>query len=255
LKTALRFQVMSVDVKSVTPRLVPFGEELWVADGPVCSFYSFPYPTRMAVIRLANGDLFVWSPVRLDAALRAEVEALGRVAHLVEPNSLHHLFLPDWVEAYPAARVYAPPGLRKKRRDIRFDTELGAEPEPGWAGQIEQIVLAGSVALTELLFFHHGSRTALVCDSIQSFPHGWFKGWRGVLARLDGIAEPNIGAPREWRLSFLNRKAARAAVERLLALAPERVVLAHGEMVAVNGADLVRRGFAWLLRGKAHTLH
>jgi hypothetical protein len=246
---------MSVDVKSVTPRLVPFGEELWVADGPVCSFYSFPYPTRMAVIRLANGDLFVWSPVRLDAALRAEVEALGRVAHLVEPNSLHHLFLPDWVEAYPAARVYAPPGLRKKRRDIRFDAELGAEPEPGWAGQIEQIVLAGSVALTELLFFHHGSRTALVCDSIQSFPHGWFKGWRGVLARLDGIAEPNIGAPREWRLSFLNRKAARAAVERLLALAPERVVLAHGEMVAVNGADLVRRGFAWLLRGKAHTLH
>ncbi len=242
-----RFQVMSVDIKSVATRLVPFGEELWVADGPACSFYGFRYPTRMAVIRLANGELFVWSPVRLDAALRADMDALGRVGHLVEPNALHHLFLPGWVEAYPAARTYAPPGLKRKRRDIRFDGELGDAPELGWAGQIEQIVLAGSMTLTELLFFHHRSRTALVCDSIQSFPRGWFTGWRELLARADGIVEPNIGAPREWRLSFLNRKAARAAVERLLALAPERVVLAHGDVAATDGADLIRRGFAWLL--------
>ena len=238
---------MSVEVKSVTTRLVPFGEELWVADGPVCSFYSFPYPTRMAVIRLTNGELFVWSPVQLDAALRAEVDALGPVTHLVEPNALHHLFLPDWVKAYPAARTYAPPGLKKKRRDIRFDAELGDAPEPSWAGQIEQIVLKGSVALTEIFFFHYKSCTALICDSIQSFPRSWFKGWRGLLARLDGIVQPSIGAPGEWRLSFLNRKAARTAVERLLALAPERVVLAHSDMVASNGADLIRRGFAWLL--------
>ena len=239
---------MSVEPKSATTRLVPFGEELWVADGPVCSFYSFRYPTRMAVIRLASGELFVWSPVRLDAALRAEVDALGPVAHLVEPNAVHHLFLPDWIRTYPAARTYAPPGLKKKRRDLRFDAELGGAPEPGWAGQIEQIVLEGSVALTEILFFHDKSRTALICDSIQDFPRNWFKGWRGLLARLDGIVQPNFGAPREWRLSFLNRKAARAAVERLLALAPERVVLAHGDMAASDGAALIRRGFAWLLR-------
>lgn len=228
--------------------LIPFGEELWVADGPVCSFYGFPYPTRMAAIRLENRELFVWSPVQLDTALRAEVDALGVVAHLVEPNALHHLFLSDWAEAYPGARIYAPPDLKKKRTDIGFDAELGDAPEPGWAGQIEQIALKGSVALTEILFFHHKSRTALICDSIQSFSQGWFKGWRGLLARLDGIVQPGIGAPREWRLSFVNRKAARAAVERLLALAPERVVLAHSDMVPSDGVTLIRRGFAWLLR-------
>jgi hypothetical protein len=239
---------MNAEGRSTTTRLVAFGEELWVADGPVCSFHGFPYPTRMAVIRLANGELFVWSPVRLDAALRAEVDALGRVMHLIEPNALHHLFLPDWIKAYPAARIYAPPGLSRKRRDIRFDAELGDAPEPGWAGEVEQIVLKGSVALTEILFFHARSRTALICDSIQSFPRRWFKGWRGLVARLDGIVQPDIGAPREWRLSFFNRKAARAAVERLLALAPERVVLAHADAAASDGAALIRRGFAWLLR-------
>jgi hypothetical protein len=238
---------MSVEVKSATTQLVPFGEELWVADGPVCSFHGFPYSTRMAVIRLENGDLFVWSPVRLDAALRAEIDALGPVTHLVEPNALHHVFLTDWIKAYPAARVYAPPGLKKKRKDIRFDAELGDAPELGWAGQIEQIVLKGSVALTEIIFFHDRSCTALICDSIQSFPRGWFKGWREFVARLDGIVQPGVGAPREWRLSFLNRKAARTAVERLLALVPERVVLAHGDTAASNGTELIRRGFAWLL--------
>jgi hypothetical protein len=186
--------------------------------------------------------------VRLDAALRAEVDALGPVMHLVEPNALHHLALSGWIAAYPSARVYAPPGLARKRRDIRFDAELGVTPGPAWAGQVEQIVLAGSVALTEILFFHRASRTALVCDSIQSFPRGWFKGWREIVARLDGIVQPGIGAPREWRFSFLDRKAARTAVERLLALAPQRVVPAHAEMAAGDGADLIRRGFAWLLR-------
>jgi hypothetical protein len=229
-------------------RLVPFAEDIWVAEGPVCSFYGFAYPTRMAVIRLRGGELFVWSPVKLDDDLRGEVDALGVVAHLVEPNALHHLFLPDWIGTYPAARVYAPPGLKKKRKDIRFDAELGDAAEPGWAGQIDQIVLHGSFYLTEIFFFHRQSRTALICDAIQSFPRDWFKGWRGMLARLGGIVEPSIGAPSDWRSSFWNRKRARAAVEALLALAPERVVLAHCAPAAQDGAALIRRGFSWLLR-------
>jgi hypothetical protein len=229
-------------------RIIPLGDALWVADGPVCSFFGLAYPTRMAVIRLENGELFVWSPVPLDAGLRAEVDALGPVAHLIEPNALHHLFLADWVNAYPGARIYAPPGLKKKRKDIRFDAELGDAPDPAWAAQIEQIALKGSVTLTEIMFYHHRSRAALLCDSIQSFPRDWFKGWRKVLARMGGIVEPSIGAPKDWRLSFVNRKAARAAVEKLLAFEPQRVVLAHSAMAADNGAALIRRGFAWLLR-------
>ena len=65
----------------------------WLAEGETVSFYGFPYPTRGAIARLADGWLWVWSPVRLDAALRHEVDRLGRVAHLVSPNKLHHLYL------------------------------------------------------------------------------------------------------------------------------------------------------------------
>src|SRR6201989_1180202 len=103
--------------------LLQFGPEIWIADGPVASFHSFPYPTRMAVIRLTDGSLFVWSPVALSNSPRASVEALGPVRHLVSPNALHHLFLGEWKTAFPAARLYASPGLRRKRRDLAFDAD------------------------------------------------------------------------------------------------------------------------------------
>jgi hypothetical protein len=84
----------------------------------------------MAVIRLSDGGLFIWSPIKLTDDLRAEVEALGEVRHLVPPNSLHHLFLDDWRFAYPNAKLCAPPGLRKKRKDINFDGDLSNQPLP-----------------------------------------------------------------------------------------------------------------------------
>src|SRR5215468_110302 len=100
--------------------LQPFGEGIWLADGPLTAVAGFRYPTRMTVIRLSGGGLFVWSPVALTAPLRAAVDAIGPVKCLVAPNALHHLFLADWQAAYPGAQLYAPPGLRERRRDLTF---------------------------------------------------------------------------------------------------------------------------------------
>jgi hypothetical protein len=230
--------------------LLQFGPEIWTADGPATSFYGFPYPTRMAVIRLSDGSLFVWSPVALSDSLRASVDALGPVRSLVSPNALHHLFLGAWKSAYPAARLYASPRLRRKRKDLAFDAELGDDPEPEWAADIDQVVVHGSFALTEVVFFHRRSRTALFADLIQNFPRDWFKGWRGVVARLDGIVAPNPGAPREWRASFLDRGAARVALDRILAWRIERVLIAHGDPPTADGAAFVRRALGWLHRKK-----
>jgi hypothetical protein len=93
---------INVGADCMRESLRQFGPEIWMVDGPVVSFYGFRYPTRMAVIRLSNGSLFVWSPVALPDSLRSSVDALGRVRRLVSPNALHHLFLWEWKTAYPA---------------------------------------------------------------------------------------------------------------------------------------------------------
>ncbi|HTI82765.1 MAG TPA: DUF4336 domain-containing protein [Acetobacteraceae bacterium] len=227
--------------------LRPFGREIWIEDGPVVSFHGFPYPTRMAVIRLSDGSLFIWSPVALSDVLRASVDALGPVRYLVSPNALHHFYLGEWMSAYPAARLFASPRLRKKRKDLGFDGDLADVPEPGWAADIDQVVVRGSFMLTEVVFFHHLSHTVLFADLIQNFPRDWFKGWRGFLARRGGIVAPNPGTPSDWRNSFFNRRAARAAIGQILAWPIERVLIAHGDLPSGDGAALVRRAFGWLL--------
>ena len=79
--------------------LEPFGPDIWVVQGPVVSFYGFPYPTRMVLIRLSGGGLFVWSPIALTPELKTEIDAFGPVAHLVSPNASHQLYMGEWKTA------------------------------------------------------------------------------------------------------------------------------------------------------------
>lgn len=228
--------------------LAEFGPALWVGEGPVVSFLGFPYPTRMAILRLADGGLFVWSPIALSAEVKVAVDALGPVRFLVSPNLLHHLFLGEWKAAYPQARLYASPGLARRRKDLAFDGLLGDAPEPGWAVDVDQVVMRGNPFLTEVVFFHRASRTAIFADLIENFSPDWFRGWRGVVARLDGIVAPHPGAPREVRWSFLfKRRQARARLEHILAWPIKRVLMAHGDPVTSDGTAFVRKAFGWLL--------
>lgn len=228
--------------------LTSFGPDIWIADGPVVSAAAgFHYPTRMAVLRLRSGDLVLWSPVALNAGLRIEIEALGRIAYLIAPNSLHHVFLADWHRAFPDAPVFAPPGLREKRPDITFAGEIGAAPLPGWEGEIDVALLRNRIT-TEAVFFHRASRTALFTDLLQQFPPGWFRGWRALIARLDLMTQPAPAVPRKFRLGFTDRRTARAALRQILDWPVEKVLMAHGTPVTAQGRAFLESAFRWLLR-------
>ena len=228
--------------------LKQFGHEIWISEGADVVVAGFHYPTRMAVIRLSGGRLFVWSPIRLTDSLRAEVEALGTVQHIVAPNSLHHLFLPEWKRACPAAKVHAAPGLRKKRRDIAFDADLGNTPSAEWTGEIDQVLMQGNLITTEAVFFHARSGTVLFTDLLQQFPATSFSGWRALVAKLDLMVGPEPAVPRKFRVAFIDRRAARHSLERIFAWPAETVLMAHGTPVEKNARAFLRRAFGWLAR-------
>ncbi len=227
--------------------LQQFDDEIWLADGPETAVAGFRYPTRMAVIRLSGGALFLWSPVALSDELRAAVDALGEVRYLIAPNSMHHLFLGDWRRAYPGARLFAPPGLRRRRRDIAFDGDLQDAPAPEWSQDIDQVMVRGNLITTEVVFFHRKSRTVLFTDLIQHFSPTWFTGWRAVVARLDLMAASEPQTPRKFRNAFVGRRAARAAIARILAWPAEKVLMAHAAPIEADGQAFIERTFRWLL--------
>ena len=227
--------------------LQEFGPNIWIAKGQVVTAAAgFQYPTRMVVIRLNNRDLFLWSPTAPTDELCAEVEALGTIRYLIPPNALHHTFLGDWQRAYPGATVYAPPGLRHKRKDIRFDADFSDAPVAAWAEEIDHTIMRGNRITTEVVFFHCESRTAIFTDLIQQLPRGWFKGWRALIARLDLMtaAEPTV--PRKFRVAWTDRHAARESLRRILAWPTEKVIIAHGPPIADEGRAFLRRAFRWL---------
>ncbi|MDH3230669.1 MAG: DUF4336 domain-containing protein [Alphaproteobacteria bacterium] len=226
--------------------LQEFAPSLYMADGPAVPFYGFPYPTRMAMARLSDGSAWVWSPVALTEELARDVEAIGPVGHIVSPNKLHHLFLGDWAERWPEARLHAPPGLVRKRPDLRFDAELGDAPDPAWAADIDQVIFRGSFAMEEVAFFHRTSRTALICDLVQRHPEAAMTGWRGVLMRLDGLVGARGSTPREWRASFLRRGPARAARDQVLGWQAERLLIAHGDCAESNATAILADALAWI---------
>ncbi|HVM85894.1 MAG TPA: DUF4336 domain-containing protein [Candidatus Binatia bacterium] len=227
-------------------RLIAFGAEIWVAEGSVVSYLGFPYPTRMAIIRLADGGLFLWSPIALTPSLQATVEALGTVRYLVTPTKLHNLYLAEWKAAYPWAQLYAAPGLVQHRRDIAFDDRLMDKPPAAWANQIDQVLVQGSFAITEVAFYHRASETALIADLIQSFPPGWFKGWRGWIARRAGIVAPNAGTPLDLRATFTHRKAVRQSVKRIFDWGAEHLILAHGPLVEEDATGYMHKALSWV---------
>lgn len=226
--------------------LVPFGQDFYFADGPKVSFFGIPYPTRMAVARLSTGNAWVWSPVALTSELAAAVETIGPVGHLVSPNKLHHLFLAEWKHRWPDARVYAPPGLARRERQFHFDAELGDHPDRSWMSDIDQVVFRGSFAMEEVVFFHRGSRTAIFGDLIQRFPAADTTGWQGLMMRLGGLVGQQGSTPRDWRLSFLSRTAAREARETVLAWKPERLLIAHGECATSGAGKIIAGALSWI---------
>lgn len=226
--------------------LAKYGTSLYLADGPIVSFLSFPYPTRMVLARLTDGSVWVWSPIALTPELERAVDAIGPVRNIVSPNKLHHLFLVEWAARWPDARLHAPPGLARRMPQLHFDAELTDVADPAWAGEIGQTVFGGSIAMDEVVFFHRPSRTVIVGDLVQRHDPDRMKGLKGWLMRLDGLVGERGSTPREWRASFLRRRALREARERVLAWNPERLVIAHGACAPRDAASILARALAWI---------
>lgn len=224
--------------------LMHLGAGLWIAESPL-RWYGIEIGRRMAVIKLANGSLFVHSPAPLSGALRNELDALGEVRFVAPANKVHgHLYMEQYRAAYPQVELFAAPGLDPRRRDLEFDGLLGGIPDPRWAGEIDQIPFLGTRVITEIVFFHRPSRTIILGDICFKLGPSGPPSAR-IYGHLAGVYG-RLAMPREIRLTVRNRRAARASVERILEWDFDRILVGHGEIVETGGKEAFRRAFAWL---------
>ena len=222
--------------------LEPVAEGLWVASARQ-KLLGVELGTRMTVVRLSGGGLLLHSVVPMTGALRNEVEALGPVEHVVLPDLYHHLHVGPWVLAFPRARVHAPPGMARKRPDLRIDVELSEVPHPDWTQDVKPLFISGC-GLRETVFLHPKSRTLIVSDLVENF-HSSDHWLTRMYLRAGGIYG-RVGFSRLLRWLYRERPRARASLERVLAEDFDRILLAHGQPIPHGGKEALRLAYDWL---------
>jgi hypothetical protein len=207
---------------------------------------GFSLGARSVAIRLASGELWLWSPFRLDPPMREALEREGGPQHLVAPNSFHYLYLRNHLDLWPRARVWLAPLLRERRPELPPGETLGETAPEAWRGEIDQCVFGPWRGLSEVAFVHRPTRTLLLADtcfniaSADTRREEWF--WR--LNRHWRRFGPSATA----RVVMLrDRATVRDFAARVLERDFDRIVVAHGEVLESGGHEAFRQAFArWL---------
>ncbi len=225
-----------------------FAGDVWVVDGPEIRMnygpFGMPFPTRMTVVRLDSGELWVHSPIAPDPALFDAIDALGPVRHLIAPNTLHYRYMSDWLTRYPEAASYTVADLRTKaKRPFRIDNVLEPPARFGWEDEIEWLLVPGTV-VSEAVFHVREASVVILTDLIENFELGRIHGkWMKWLIRL-GKADGHT--PIDMRLTYLLKgRRMRARIARMLEWKPDKAVVAHGALYERDAAAALERAFRW----------
>src|SRR5262249_38786851 len=231
----------------------PLAPNIGIVDGPfeylIVAGIKMPLPftTRMTVVRLSNGDLFLHSPIKFDGRLANELLGLGAVRHLISPNQFHYAHIGEWAKAFPNAVSWASPRVRKRARarhvDVDFTRDLDASPPEEWGREIDQTLFPGGY-FKEFIFFHKASKTLILTDTIMNIElDKMTEPWR-TATKLTGMYHPFGQIFFGMRLPLLlQRQKAEAAIRKIHSWQPQRILLSHGRCFDADADVVIRRIF------------
>jgi hypothetical protein len=232
------------------PALRAFAQNVWIADGPTVRDFGILFTTRMIIVRLADGSLWVSSPVPVPFDTLRRITELGRVRYLVVATPRHVWRLEAWHTLFPEAQLWAPRTtlFTLKKGRLPATHVLSDSPYQGWADDLDQLAFKGNPLIEEVLFLHKASRTLILDDLIQNHPRARGHPLINALFKLEGVAYPHGGIPLDIRLSFTDHTLARQSLERLLSWDFDKLIIAHGICIENDAKLFVERAFRWLTR-------
>jgi len=224
-------------------KIEPFAGNIWTASGRVVRAFGFPFQTRMIVVKLRDGSLWINSPVISTQREADSIAELGPVRYLVSPTPMHSWRVRDCANFFPDAQRWGPPRVR-----FGVDTfpyTLMDRPPPTWSDDFDQIVFRGSFVLNEVYFLHKASRTLIVADFFQNYDarqHGW-----PLVMLLKMLGVLGGGVPVDVKLSFIaGRARGRASLQKMLTLDFDKLIVAHGDCIQSGAKQVIARAFSFL---------
>lgn len=208
-------------------------ENLWLVHGGLPKSKTHRI---MTVVRRRDGGLIIHNAVALDDAEMVELERFGTPAFLVVPSGYHRMDAKIFKDRYPKAVVVCPRGARKRVSqvvppEVTYDA-LPEDPDVTLqhlhgVKEAEGVVQVGSAGGVSLIFN----------DALCNMPLA--KGLQGFIMGPTG--RPSV--PRIMRWLAVKDKAALAGQLRELAgtRGLKRLIFGHGQAVAQDAAEILRR--------------
>jgi Domain of unknown function (DUF4336) len=216
-------------------------DALWHAQHPL-KFGPLSLTTRMTVVRLRDGSLWVHSPIPPTSGIVDQLQRIGQVRYVVAPNKSHHLFFLDFLNAFPAAEGFVAEGLDSKRPDL---ARFPRVPRPApWGSQVEGFFIEGLPILNETAWFHGDTGTLILTDLLFCFSRT-NHGLSALISKLLGVYG-SLAMSRTMKLATKDKQALLRTTTPLLSLPIKRVIVAHDQIVEVDAAIKVAKAFAWL---------
>lgn len=230
--------------------LQEFAPNVWVADGPLVFDMGLEFTTRMTIVKLSDGSMWLDSPVPVPFDTLKRITELGPVRYLVAATPRHIWRLERWHTLFPEAQLWASRTtlFTLKPAHLPLTGILSDTPPLGWADDFDQLAFKGNPLLSEVLFHHKRARTVILDDLIQINQPLPGRTLRNAVFKLEGALEPEGGVGLDMKWTFTNRKLARQSLEKLLAWDFDKLIIAHGACIEHDAKAFVERAFQWLAR-------
>lgn len=256
-RTALANHVQGYRPYEPINSLKKMATDIWVVDGPIIDYrvacLCIPCPTRMTIVRLNSGSLWLHSPIEPNAELVTAICRLGPTKFLIAPNTLHYSHIAAWSAMFPDAKIYAP-RLLLPRLEPGSALPLIDQVTQAYGSAIDQVVIE-LPKFAEALFFHKISKTLIVTDLMQSFEEDRFSSrFTANVMKCSGATGPSYAPSIELRYwARRHHSLIAAALEKIRAWAPERVVISHGRLIRNGAAAHIDAAFAWATENKGQS--
>jgi hypothetical protein len=215
---------------------------IWHAQQPL-SFGPISLTSRMTVVRLRDGSLWIHSPISPTPQLIEELNAIGPVRYVIAPNKSHHLFFLPFVAAVESAEGFVPIGIEVKRPDLTDFLKIPREAP--WSDDLQGFYIEGLPVLNETVWFHETTGTLIVTDLLFCFSR-MNRGLTSLVAKMLGV-HGTIGMSRTMKFATKDKQALAQSVSPLLSLPIRRVITSHDQIVDEQPLAKLEQAFAWLL--------
>lgn len=203
---------------------------------------AFQFDRNMIILR-QDGELVLVNSVRLTEPGLEQLEALGKVAHVIKLGQFHDRDDAFYVHRY-GARLWALPG-HTHAPGLRPDVEMAADTQLPLR-DAGLFVFQTTEKPEAILHLRRHGGILIACDSLQNWvsPGPLFNQFSRVAMRLLGFIKPaNVGPA--WRKRTKVRK---EDFDRLQKLSYRHVLGAHGTPVKDTAHEQYGSTFARLFR-------